>query len=124
MFFVLHFDVGESGVVVGAEIDEFFASVDEAVLEEFFEGVIDGVDYWLVEGEHEMLPVAGSAEGAELELHATAFFGDKIPDAVVELFAGEIEAGLAFFGKEMLVDDPCLEAGMVCAGDVDSVLTA
>ena len=42
--FVFDFDVGEGGLVVRAEVDEFFAAVNHAVVPHFLEGFVDAGD--------------------------------------------------------------------------------
>jgi len=116
-FFVIDFDVSEGGLMLGTVIDKLFTSVNEAVLPESLEGIVDGVDDLLVESEDLGRPVAGSAEGAKLKLHVPSLFGDEIPSLLVELVAGEVEAGFALLLEDFLVNYPGLEAGMVGAGD-------
>ena len=117
------FDVGEGGLVGGAEVDEFFAAVDEVVIPHVLEGGVDGFDDFGVEGEGEAAPVAGGAEGAELELHVAALLLDEVPNSFVELVAGEIEATLPCCFELFFVDDPGFEAGVIGAGDVPGVRT-
>lgn len=95
-FSVDNFDVGEGGLMFGAEIDEFFASVNEVVVPHLFEGGVNLGDDFGVESEGEGGPIARGAEGTELEFHVAALFLDEIPDLLVELVAGEIEAALPF----------------------------
>ena len=54
-------DVGEGGLVLGAEVDEFLATVNHAIVPHFFEGGVDAVDNVLVEGKGEVVPRAGGA---------------------------------------------------------------
>ena len=48
---VLDLDVGEGGGVLGAVVDEFFATIDEAIVPHFFESFIDARDDVFVESE-------------------------------------------------------------------------
>ncbi len=58
-----------------------------------------------------------------MEFHGAALFGNKVPDFLVELVAGVLKAGVALFFKILLVNNPCLEAGMVRTRDIPSGIT-
>ena len=118
LFVVGDFDVGEGGLVLDAEVDGFFAAVDEAVVPHFFEGGVGGVDDVRVESEGEGGPIEGGAEGAELELHVAALFLYKVPGHLVEFFPAVVEAAVALAFELFFEDDPGFEAGVVGAGDV------
>ena len=47
--FVLDFDIGEGGLVLRAEIDEFFAAIDHAVVPHFLEGFVNAGDNVFIE---------------------------------------------------------------------------
>ena len=51
------FDVGEGGLVLGAEVDGLLASVNETIIPHLLEGGVGGVDDFLVEGEGEGGPI-------------------------------------------------------------------
>lgn len=121
---VIDFDVGEGGLVLGAEVDQAFTTVDQLVVQEVLEGVVDGVDDLGIEGEGEVGPVAGGAEGAELELHIPSLLGDEVPDLGVKLVARVVEAGVAGLLEGFLVDDPSLEASVVGARDIPGRVTS
>ena len=122
--FVLNFDIGEGGLMLRAEIDEFFAAVDHAVVPHFLEGFVNAGDNVFIESKSQVGPGAGGAEGANLEFHVAALLFDKVPDAGVEFIAIKFEAGVAFFFKGAFVDDPGLEAGVVGTRDIPGRLTA
>ena len=118
LFAVVDLYVGEGGLVFGAEVDGFFASVDEIVVPHLFEGGVGGVDDFLVEGEGEGGPIEGGAEGAKLELHLAALFVDEVPGHRVELFPAVIEATVALAFEVFFENDPSFEAGVVGAGEI------
>ena len=97
LFFVVDFDVGESGLVVRAEIDQFFATIDHTIVPHFFESRVDAGDDVFVESESEVGPSTRGAERADLELHVATLLLDEVPDARIELVAVKIEARMAFF---------------------------
>ena len=53
---VLDFDVGEGGAVLRAVVDEFFSTIDEAVVPHFLEGCIDAIDNVFVQSKGEIAP--------------------------------------------------------------------
>ena len=116
-----NFDVGKSGLVLSAIVDELFAAIDELVVPEFLEGAIDGVDDFLIKGESEAGPVTGGAKRANLQLHVAALLDNETPDLVIEVITGEIETGLPFRFEFAFIDDPGFEASMVCARNIPRV---
>lgn len=122
--FVLDFDIGEGGLVLRTEIDEFFAAVDHTVVPHFLEGFVNAGDNVFIKSKSQVGPGAGGTKGANLEFHVAALLFDKVPDAGVEFIAIEFEAGMTFFFEGAFVDDPSLEAGVVGARDVPSRLAA
>ena len=92
---VFDFDVGESGLVVWAVVDEFFATVNHAVVPHFFESAVNARDDVFVESESEVVPCARGAESADLKFHVSPLFLDEVPDFSVEFVAGVFEAGVA-----------------------------
>lgn len=116
--FMFDFDVGEGGLVLRAEVDEFFAAVNHAVVPHFLEGFIDTGDDVFIKSKSQVGPGARGTEGADLEFHIAALLFDKVPDAGVEFVAVKFKAGVAFFFESALVDDPSFEAGMVGAGNI------
>ena len=115
---VVDFDVGEGGLVFWAVVDEFFTSVNQAVVPHFFESFIRSGDDVFVESESQVVPGAAGAEGAELEFHVSPLFFDEVPDASVEFVTRVFEAGVSFLFELTFVNDPSFEAGVVGSRDV------
>ena len=92
---VLDLRVGERGGALGTPVDDSLALVDELFLIKVNEGLAHGAGAGIVHGEALALPVAGGAEGLELLDYPVAVFVLPGPDLVQELFAPEVEAGLA-----------------------------
>ncbi len=124
LILVFNFDVGEGGLVVGTEIDEFFAAINHAVVPHLFKGFVDAGDDVFVKSKSQVRPGAGGTEGADLEFHVAALLFDKVPDAGIEFITGVFEASMTFFFEGAFIDDPSLEAGMVGARDVPSGFAA
>lgn len=120
---MLDFDVGEGGLMVGAEIDELLAAIDHAIIPHLLESLIDTRDDVLIKSESEIIPSTRGTKSAELEFHIAALLFDKVPNASVEFIAGIFKAGVAFLLKGAFVDDPSLEAGVVGTGDIPSAFT-
>lgn len=118
---MLDFDVSESGLVMRAEIDEFFATIDHAVVPHFFESFIDAGDDVFIKSEGEIIPSTRSAKSAKLEFHIAALLLYEIPDAGIEFVARVFKTSVAFFFESALVDDPSFEAGVIGAGNIPSV---
>lgn len=116
--FVLDFDVGEGGLVLGAEIDQLFATIDHAVVPHFLEGGINAGDDVFVKSEGEVGPGARGTEGADLELHVAALFFDEVPDTGIEFVVGVFKTSVTVFLEGALIDDPGLEAGVISTGDI------
>lgn len=115
---VFDFDVGEGGLVLRAEVDEFFAAINHAVVPHFLEGFIDAGDDVFIKSKSQVGPGARGTESADLEFHIAALLFDKVPDAGIEFVAVVFETGVAFFFEGAFVDDPSFEAGMVGARDI------
>ena len=118
---MLDFDVSESGLVMRAEIDEFFATIDHAVVPHFFESFIDAGDNVFVKSEGEVIPSTGGTKSTKLEFHIAALLLYEIPDAGIEFVARVFKTSVAFFFESALVDDPSFEAGVIGAGNIPSV---
>jgi len=120
LFFMGDFDISEGGLMFGTEIDGFFTSVDEVIVPHLLEGGVGGVDNFGIKSEGEGRPIERSAEGAELELHVAALFGDEVPGHLVELFPAVVEATIALRFEVFFENDPSFEAGMVSTGQEPS----
>lgn len=118
---VFDFDVGEGGLVVRTEIDEFFATIDHAIVPHFFKSFIDAGDNVFIKSESEVIPSTGGTKSTKLEFHIAALLLYEIPDAGIEFVARVFKTSVAFFFESAFVDDPSFEAGVIGAGDVPSV---
>ena len=104
--------------MLGAVVDEFFASVNETIIPHFFEGGIDAVNDVFVESKSKVIPRAGSAESAKLEFHIATLLGDKIPDSSVEFVAVEFKTSMALLFEILFVNNPGFEASVVGAWNI------
>ena len=118
--FMLNFDVGKGGLVFRAEIDEFFASVNQAIVPHFLKSGVNAINNVLVESKSEVVPGARGAKGAELEFHVAALLGYKVPNAGVEFVAVKFKASVALFFEIAFIDDPGFETSVVGARNIPS----
>lgn len=118
---MLDFDVSESGLVMRTEIDEFFATIDHAIVPHLFKSFIDAGDNVFVKSEGEVIPSTGGTKSTKLEFHIAALLLYEIPDAGIEFVARVFKTSVAFFFESALVDDPSFEAGVIGAGNIPSV---
>jgi len=119
---VFNFNIGESSLVVRAEINQFLATINHAIVPHFLESFVNAGDDVLVKGESEIIPSTRSTKSTELELHVATLLFDEIPNAGVEFVAGVFKAGMTFFFEGAFVDDPGFKAGVIGARDVPSAL--
>ena len=84
--FMLNFNVGEAGLVFGAIINDPLAAVNEPVIPHFFECLIYCGDDFIVQCKGQMLPRGADAQSSQLQLHIAAFFFNKFPNLIVQLF--------------------------------------
>jgi len=111
-----HFLVGEGGERNGAPVDETFAAVNVAALEELDEDGEDGLRVMLVHRERRARPVAGGAKAAELFEDDAALLVAPGPDLFEELVTAEV-AAVEFLFAEFALDDGLRgDAGVVGAG--------
>lgn len=121
---VFDFDVCESSLVVRAEIDEFFATVNHAVIPHFFKSFVDARDDVLIKGESEIIPSTRGTKSTKLEFHIATLLLDEVPDTGVKFVAGIFKAGVTFFFECAFVDDPGFEASVIGARDIPSIFAA
>ena len=116
---VLIFDlgVGQRGAAVRAPVDDAAALVDKALLIEVAEGLAHSLGADIVHREAAAAPVAGDAHALLLLDYTVAVLLLPVPDALKELVAAEIVAGLALLLAQHLFDLYLgRDAGMVNAG--------
>ena len=114
---VFDLGVGQRRQAVRAPVDDAAALVDEALVVHLTEGLAHGSGAALIHGEAAARPVAADAELALLLDDAAAVLFLPRPDALEELFAAEVIAGLALLDAQLLFDlDLGRDAGMVRAG--------
>ncbi len=100
---VLHLDVGDGREAAGAPVDDALGAVDQLVVVELLEDRLDGLGEALVHGEPLARPVDAVAEPAHLAEDLAAVLFLPLPDALDELLAAQVVAGLALF-RELLLD--------------------
>ena len=83
LVFVIYLNVRIAGLVRGAVVYDALTSVNKAIVPQFFEGVVYGVDDFFVQRKREVFPASASAQRTELLLHIATLFIDKIPDLAV-----------------------------------------
>src|SRR5207244_8602120 len=88
------------------------------------EHLADGAREAFVEGEPLAAPVAACAELDHLALDGVARFGLPLPDALLEFFAAELAVVDALFGELAGHDHLGGDAGVVCAGQPEGIVTA
>ncbi len=121
---MLDFNVGKSGLMLRAEVDELFAAVDHSVIPHLFESRVNTGDDVFVESKSKVGPSAARAKSTDLEFHIAALLFDEIPDAGVEFVAAKFEAGVAFFFEGTFIDNPSFETGVVGTRNIPSRLAA
>src|SRR5690606_15618773 len=106
-----------------APVHHPLAAVDQAFLEKFHEHVADPLRVGPVHGETLAAPVAGTAEALQLSDDDVAVLVLEIPDALEELLAAEIAAGLALLLAQLALDLRLGgDAGVVGAGQPEHLL--
>ena len=116
---VLVFDLGvaQGGAALRAPVDDAAALVDQALFIQVAEGLAHGAGADLVHREAAAAPVAGGAHGLLLLDDAVAVLLLPAPDALEELVAPEVVAGLALLLAQHLLDlDLGRDARVVDAG--------
>ena len=77
--FVCNFDIRKAGLVCHAEVNHSFATVNELIVPELFEGGIDSFNDLFIEGEDEVVPAGAYAEGPQLKFHIATLLINKVP---------------------------------------------
>ena len=103
---ILIFDlrVGERSAAVRAPVYHAAAFVNQTLLVQVAEGLADSLGTGLVHGEAAAVPVAGDAHALLLLDDTVAVLLLPLPDALKELFATEVIAGLALLLAEHFLD--------------------
>ena len=78
-----YLDVGKACLMLDTEVYHSFAAVDQLILPHLFEGIIDTINYFFVEGKDKRIPIDAGAESPELEFHVAALFVDKVPHLTI-----------------------------------------
>lgn len=118
---VFNFDVGKGSLVVRAEIDELFTTINHTVVPHFLESLVNAGDDVLVKSESEIIPSTRGTKSAKLELHIATLLLDKVPNAGIKFIARVFKASVAFFFEGAFVDDPSFETGVIGARNIPSV---
>ena len=101
---ILDLRVGKRGAAVRAPVYHAASLVNESLLVQITEGLADGLGAGLVHGEAAAIPVAGYAHALLLLYDTVAVLLLPLPDALKELFAAEVIAGLALLLAEHFLD--------------------
>ncbi len=114
--------IGEGSLALRIPVDHSQSAVDEPFLVEVAEYFDDRFGAGLVHGERRTVPVAGTAEFAELFENNSSVLVGPFPGMFQELFAGEV--GLVYALLFEAFDDLCLggNRGMVGTGHPAGVL--
>lgn len=120
---VLDLDVGDRGQTPRTPVDDALGAVDQLVVVEPLEDGLDGLGQALVHGEPLAVPVDAVTESAHLAEDLAAVLLLPLPDALDELLAPQVVAGLALFGELLL--DLVLggDARVVHAGEPQGLVT-
>ena len=114
---ILDLGIGQRGAAVRTPVDDAAALVDKPFLIEVAEGLAHSLGADLVHREAAAAPVAGDAHALLLLDYTVAVLLLPVPDALKELVAAEIVAGLALLLAQHLFDLYLgRDAGMVNAG--------
>ncbi len=120
--FVINLVVADAGLELDVPVDKAFAAIDQAVLEEFEEGLPHSAGAGVVECEAFARPIAGAAQTPELFEDAVAVLLFPFPNALDEGFTADVDAGLVFLFLELFFDDGLGgNAGVVDAGNPERV---
>src|SRR5207245_3639916 len=111
---VINLVVADARLEVNVPVDQPFALVNQAILEQLEKCLADGAGEAFVEGKSCAGEIGGRAEALELLDDAIAVLLFPLPDAGDEGFAAQIVTGFVFFFLELLFDDGlCRDAGMI-----------
>ena len=120
---VFDFRVGECGQAVRAPVDDAAALVNKALVIHLAERLAHGLGAALVHGEAAARPVAADAELSLLLDDAAAVLFLPRPDALEELFAAKVIAGLAFLDAQFFLDlNLGGNTGMIGAGQPEGAV--
>ncbi len=113
---VLDLEVGQSGLVARAPVDDPVGAVDEAALVEVDEPAYDRAVVPLVHREPGAAVVEGGAEPPELAHDRAAVPLEPLLDVRVEAVAAEVALAAALLGERPADRRPRRDAGVVVAG--------
>ena len=101
---VFHLGVRKRRAAVRAPVDDAASLVDQALVIQLAESLTDGLGAGLVHRETAAIPIAGDAHAFLLLDDAIAVLSFPVPDALEELVAPEIIAGLSLFLAQHFLD--------------------
>ena len=114
--FVLHFEIGDRGLVPRAPVHDVISAINQSFFIEADEHFAHGVRKIVVHGEVLAVPVDGGAEALHLVENRAAVKSFPFPDPLNELLAAQVAAFLAFFGEVALHHHLRGNAGVIGTG--------
>src|SRR5690606_7941905 len=121
--FVIYLNVGKAGLVNGAVVNYTFAAVYESIVPKAAKGVVDGIDYLVVECKNKVTPARTCAECSKLQFHIAALFVDKVPNLAVELFSAEIKPASSLFCEFFFIHNPGFKTSMIGPWNIGNIIT-